>query len=85
MHNPNLTECIHEDEFAVDVINGEKVLITLPTMLGEQGSEWEGSPIFGRSYLMSLIRRGIENDVLRPADLQRALSREAGLRPCSME
>ncbi|OHX21185.1 hypothetical protein [Chromobacterium sphagni] len=85
MHSPNLTECIHEDEFAVDVIDGEKVLITLPTMLGKQGSEWEGSPIFGRHYLMSLIRRGIENDVLHPADIQCALSRDSSRQSCPIE
>ncbi|AUH49518.1 hypothetical protein CXB49_01010 [Chromobacterium sp. ATCC 53434] len=75
MHSQSIPESIREDEFAIDVINGEKVLITLPTILGGRGSEWEGSPIFGRHYLMALLQRGMEHDVLQPADIQRLLSR----------
>lgn len=61
---------ISEDEFALDVIDGEPAIITQPSMIGQQGSEWEGSPVFKKTYLLELISRSLEHDVIKLEDIQ---------------
>ncbi|WP_337883106.1 hypothetical protein [Chromobacterium haemolyticum] len=61
---------ISEDEFALDVIDGEPAIITQASVIGQPGSEWEGSPIFKKTYLLELISRSLEHEVIKPEDIQ---------------
>ncbi|OHX19630.1 hypothetical protein [Chromobacterium sphagni] len=71
----NLVRKIEDDDFAVDRIQGDSVIITRPIILGEKNSEWEGSPIFNREYLIDLIAIGLAYQVLNHSDLNAALNR----------
>ncbi|RBL66511.1 hypothetical protein C3E98_037145, partial [Pseudomonas sp. MWU13-2625] len=61
---------IAEEDFALDVIDGEPAIIVMLNMLGQAGSEWEGSPVFGKSYLLELIGRSLEHNVILAEDIQ---------------
>jgi hypothetical protein len=74
---------ISDEEFALDTIEGERVIITSPIILGTLGSEWEGSPIFRRDYLLALLTHSIKHQVLDAADIDAALDRgTAACQPC---
>ncbi|MGR2660326.1 hypothetical protein [Chromobacterium haemolyticum] len=77
---------ITDDEFALDTIQGERVIITSPIILGTAGSEWEGSPIFRRDYLLALLSHSIRHKVLNAADIDAALglsaARDAACQAC---
>ncbi|WP_047238000.1 hypothetical protein [Chromobacterium subtsugae] len=75
MELKNLVKKIEDDDFAVDSIQGDSVIITRPLILGEKDSEWEGSPIFNREYLIDLIAISLAYQVLDHSDLNTALSK----------
>ena len=73
MASTHLVRRIEDDDFALDTIQGKRVLVTCPTILGEKGSEWEGSAIFGRDYLVDLLALGLAHRVLNFADVKLAM------------
>ncbi|MEO2217546.1 hypothetical protein ABGV49_10810 [Chromobacterium vaccinii] len=70
-----LAQRIEDDDYAVDTIQGRRVLVTAPVMLGAAGSDWEGAPIFGRDYLVDLLALGLAHQVLDVKDVERAVSK----------
>ena len=66
---------IDDDDYAVDTIQGRRVIVTAPVMLGAVGSDWEGSPIFGRDYLVDLLALGLAHQILDIQDVERAVSK----------
>ncbi|KMN50885.1 hypothetical protein VL04_13215 [Chromobacterium violaceum] len=64
---------IEDDDYAVDTIQGRRVIVTAPVMLGGTGSDWEGAPIFGRDYLVDLLALGLVHQVLDIQDVERAV------------
>ena len=75
MELTNLVKKIEDDDFAVDSVQGDSVIITRPLILGEKDSEWEGSPIFNREYLIDLIAISLAYQVLDHSDLNAAQSK----------
>ncbi|MBN3004981.1 hypothetical protein HNO92_000940 [Chromobacterium alkanivorans] len=61
------------EAFALDTIEGERVIITLPAIQGEQGSEWEGSLIFRHDYLLELLAYSVEHGIIKPGEVSKAL------------
>ncbi|MEN7432763.1 hypothetical protein VA599_18605 [Chromobacterium sp. TRC.1.1.SA] len=83
MASAEVARRIGDDDYAVDTIQGGRVIITAPVMLGVAGSDWEGSPIFGRDYLVDLLALGLAYQVLDIQDIERAMgkaSQHAGMR-----
>ncbi|POZ62651.1 hypothetical protein [Chromobacterium alticapitis] len=71
----SVTTTIAEDNYALGWIAGERVIITQSCILGEEGSEWEGSPVFCKSYLLQLIALSVEHGVIAPAEISAAVGR----------
>ncbi|WP_434632312.1 hypothetical protein [Chromobacterium sp. CV08] len=74
MHH-HLVREIADDNYALDVISGDPVLVTSPLMVGEPGSEWEGSLIFTKEYLLSLVELGLKHQLLNLQELKTTGSR----------
>ncbi|KUM04765.1 hypothetical protein KIF53_11565 [Chromobacterium subtsugae] len=73
MASTHLVQRIEDDDFALDTIQGKRVLVTCPSILGEKGSDWEGAAIFGRDYLVELLALGLAYRVLNFADVKIAM------------
>ncbi|MBX9296566.1 hypothetical protein [Chromobacterium piscinae] len=69
MNPSRLVKKIADDDYALDVIQGDHVLVTSPVIVGEQGSEWEGSLVFTKEYLLSLMQLGLKHRLLNPDDI----------------
>lgn len=78
----HLAQGIEDDDFALDTIQGKRVIVTAPLMLGGNGSDWEGAAIFGRDYLVELLALGLAYCVLEFSDVELAV-RMAGERVAS--
>ncbi|AXE31738.1 hypothetical protein DK842_18645 [Chromobacterium phragmitis] len=70
MNQNNLVKEIADDDYALDVIQGDQVLVTSPVIVGEKGSEWEGSLVFTKEYLRSLLQLGLKHRLLNPDDIR---------------
>ncbi|OHX12424.1 hypothetical protein [Chromobacterium sphagni] len=73
MASTHLVQRIEDDDFALDTINGRRVIVTCPSILGGKGSDWEGAMIFGREYLVDLLALGLAHRVLNFADVKMAM------------
>ncbi|MEN2426763.1 hypothetical protein [Chromobacterium vaccinii] len=69
----HLAQRIEDDDFALDTIQGKRVIVTAPVMLGKAGSDWEGAAIFGRDYLIELLALGLAHCVLDFSDVEQAV------------
>lgn len=69
MNPSRLVKKIADDDYALDVIQGDQVLVTSPMIVGEKGSEWEGSLVFTKEYLLSLMQLGVKHRLLNPDDI----------------
>ncbi|QND82825.1 Uncharacterized protein ChrSV_0597 [Chromobacterium vaccinii] len=69
----HLAQGIEDDDFALDTIQGRRVIVTAPVMLGGAGSDWEGAAVFGRDYLVELLALGLAHSVLDFSDVEQAV------------
>ncbi|WP_152610362.1 hypothetical protein [Chromobacterium piscinae] len=73
MANHAVATTISDDDFALGWVAGEKVIITQSSILGAAGSEWEGSPVFCKSYLLQLLALSVEHGVIAPSEISAAV------------
>ena len=58
------------DVYSVTECGGHKVILTLPNMAGDAGSNEEGAAVFGASYIVDLVRCAIAHGVTDPGAIR---------------
>lgn len=64
---------IQDDEYTLDIIDQQPVLVLSPLIMAKAG-EWEGSLLISRNYLLNLLKLGLEYQLLSRSDLLRESS-----------
>ncbi|MDF0604335.1 hypothetical protein HZU77_001555 [Neisseriaceae bacterium TC5R-5] len=70
-----VVDSIADDQFTVEKVEGQPVIITSPQIVGEAGSEWEGCPIFSKNYLVDLVALSLAYQVLSIADFRQMMGK----------
>lgn len=57
------------DAYTIDIIDGEKVIATIPNMAGQPDTKYSGSAIFGKNYILDLCRYALKNGIIEGDDM----------------